>query len=91
MEPKHSNESVIASERSERSNLRDCFVGLAGLLAMTLIFCNHSADLFAQATVKGRVVFEGTPPAPETIEVKSDTPTCGTSKEIRKILWSTSV
>ena len=53
---------------------------------MTLIFCNHSADLFAQATVKGRVVFEGAPPAPEKIEVKSDTSTCGTSKEIRKMI-----
>ena len=55
-------------------------------LAMTILALVLSSPLFAQTAVKGRVIFEGTPPAPENIEVKSDTPTCGTSKEIRKIL-----
>ena len=45
------------------------------------------AVLYAQqVVVKGRVIFEGTAPPAEKIEVKSDTATCGNSKEIRKIL-----
>ena len=42
--------------------------------------------LYAQTAVKGRVVFEGTPPAAEAVEVKSDVPTCGSTKEVRKIV-----
>lgn len=41
--------------------------------------------LFAQGVVKGRVIFEGTPPAAEKVEVKSDTATCGAEKEISKL------
>lgn len=61
----------------------------AGILAMTtclLILFSFSPVLYAQTTVKGRVVFDGTLPAVETIEVKSDVPTCGTTKEVSKIL-----
>ncbi len=52
------------------------------MLFLTVIFA-HSSD--AQ-TIKGRVIFEGTPPAVETVEVKSDIATCGTHKETSKIL-----
>lgn len=45
-----------------------------------------SSLLFAQGTVSGRVIFEGTPPAPEPIEVKSDIPTCGTTQEVKKLI-----
>lgn len=41
---------------------------------------------YAQGTVQGRVLFEGTPPAAEKVDVKSDMPTCGTVKEVQKIL-----
>jgi hypothetical protein len=40
----------------------------------------------AQGAVKGRVVFEGVPPAAERIEVKSDTSTCGLHQEVSKVL-----
>ena len=55
------------------------------ILCGLIFFAAHSTS-FAQVTVKGRVIFEGTAPAVEKVEVKSDMPTCGTSKEIRKIL-----
>ena len=42
----------------------------------------------AQGTVTGRVTFDGTVPAIETVEVKSDVPTCGDHKEVAKILVS---
>ena len=41
---------------------------------------------YAQGVIKGRVVFEGTPPSPETVEVKSDIPTCGNQKQVRKLV-----
>lgn len=41
---------------------------------------------YAQGTVQGRVLFEGAPPAVETVDVKSDMPTCGTVKEVQKIV-----
>lgn len=44
------------------------------------------SSLYAQGTLNGRVIFEGTPPASETIEVKSDVATCGHPKEIRKMI-----
>ena len=44
------------------------------------------SPLHAQGIVKGRVVFEGTPPAAEKVEVQSDTATCGTEKEIRRMI-----
>ena len=43
---------------------------------------------FAQSSIKGRVLFEGTPPPAETIEVKSDVPVCGDHKEASKIVLS---
>ncbi|MBI1976359.1 MAG: hypothetical protein HYS56_02490 [Candidatus Omnitrophica bacterium] len=52
------------------------------VLFLAVIFANSS---YAQ-TIKGRVIFEGTPPAVETIEVKSDISTCGTHKQTPKIL-----
>jgi len=55
-------------------------------LLFFILFLSHSADVLAQAAVKGRVVFEGTPPTIEKVEVKSDIPTCGSMKEIHKIL-----
>ncbi len=44
-----------------------------------------SSLAYAQVTVKGKVVFDGTPPPVEKIEVKSDIPTCGDHKEVEKI------
>lgn len=44
-----------------------------------------SAPLYAQTPVKGRVLFEGVAPPPETVDVKSDTPTCGNTKSVPKI------
>lgn len=41
---------------------------------------------FAQGTVKGHVTFEGTPPPPEKVSVTSDMPTCGSEKEIRRLV-----
>ena len=41
---------------------------------------------YAQGTVQGRVLFEGTAPAAEKVDVKSDMPTCGTVKEVSKIV-----
>lgn len=40
----------------------------------------------AQVTVKGRVIYEGTPPPAEAVGVKSDVPTCGSVKNVQKIL-----
>lgn len=57
-----------------------------GLLVIMVLFFGFSSTLYAQVEVKGRVVFEGTPPAAEIVEVKSDVPTCGRSKEVRKII-----
>lgn len=45
-----------------------------------------SSIVFAQGSLKGRVVFEGTLPVTERVEVKSDTPVCGTHKEAPKIV-----
>lgn len=42
--------------------------------------------LYAQTSVKGRIVFEGPPPPAETVGVKSDIPTCGTKKELQKLI-----
>ncbi len=49
----------------------------------TVIF---QSTLFAQGVVKGRVIFEGTPAPAETVEVKSDIPTCGATKVIQKVV-----
>ena len=52
------------------------------ILAMLLGFIPPG---FAQGTVSGRVIFEGTPSAAETVQVKSDNPTCGDTKETQKL------
>jgi len=53
---------------------------------LSLILISFPSSVFAQATVKGRILFEGIPPSPEKVEVKSDVPTCGSVKEVQKIL-----
>ena len=73
--------SVIATKQSSRllRSLRS--------LAMTeFILFSIVQSLYAQGTVNGRVVFEGTPPAVEKVEVKSDIPTCGSSKVVPKVV-----
>ena len=57
---------------------------MIGAASITLLFL--SSNLYAQGIVKGKVVFKGTPPPVEKVEVKSDIPTCGASKEIKKIV-----
>ncbi len=52
------------------------------LILAALIFPSVA---FAQGVVKGQIIFEGAAPASEKVEVKSDTPTCGTEKEVKKI------
>ncbi len=41
---------------------------------------------YAQGVVRGKVVFQGTAPVAEKVEVKSDIPTCGTAKAIQKLI-----
>ena len=41
---------------------------------------------YAQGVIKGHVVFEGTPPASEKVEVKSDVSTCGNQKKVQKLM-----
>jgi hypothetical protein len=53
---------------------------------MTVVLFCFPPLLLAQTTLKGRVLFEGTPPPPEKVEVKSDTPTCGPVQEVQKLL-----
>ena len=60
--------------------MKKCFL----LLGFALIFL--PSEIFAQGIVKGQIVFEGTAPLPEKVGVKSDVPTCGAEKEIRKII-----
>ena len=69
--------SVIASRllRSLRS------LAMTGLVLFSVV-----QSLYAQGTVSGRVIFEGTPPVAETVEVKSDIPTCGSSKIVPKVV-----
>ncbi len=55
-------------------------------LLMMISLIGFVPTSFAQNIVKGRVIFQGTPPAPEKVEVKSDIPTCGKEKEVRKII-----
>lgn len=43
-------------------------------------------SLLCAQTIKGRVIFDGVPPASEIVEVKSDIPTCGNTKEVRKLV-----
>ena len=54
------------------------------LLAFFLMIMTSTAH--AQGTLRGRVVFEGTPSPAEKIEVKSDVPVCGTHQEVQKII-----
>jgi len=56
------------------------------ITVVMLAFVSAPSLGFAQGIVKGKVVFEGTPPPIEKVDVKSDTDTCGTSKEVSKIL-----
>lgn len=51
-----------------------------------LMFLSFPAWLFAQTSVTGRVAFDGTPPPPEQVEVKSDMATCGTTQEVRHLI-----
>ena len=55
-------------------------------LLFGIFLANVSSLLSAQTIVKGRVIFDGTPPVPEKVEVKSDVPTCGSEKELQKII-----
>ncbi len=78
-------------ERRRRAAISSVIKGIASsrftLLAMT-VSCSLvlSSPVYAQGVFKGRVVFQGTPPVAESIEVKSDTPICGTHKELPKIV-----
>ncbi len=60
----------------------------AGVIMMATLsnFAIFSSGLYAQGTLSGRVIFDGTPPAVEKVEVKSDMAVCGKEKEVRKIL-----
>lgn len=42
--------------------------------------------LFAQTSVSGRVVFDGSPPSVEQVEVKSDVATCGSVQEVQRLI-----
>lgn len=55
------------------------------ILLMLLIMSVFPYIAYAGVTVKGRVLFEGTPPTVEKVEVKSDISTCGDHKEVQKI------
>ncbi len=58
-----------------------------GLIAGVIFsFAGIPVVLYAQSSVSGRVIFDGTPPAVEKVEVKSDMAVCGKEKEVRKIL-----
>ena len=54
-------------------------------LMFILLFVS-SAALYAEAVVKGRILFEGAPPPAEKVEVKSDVPICGSSQEVKKMM-----
>jgi len=54
-----------------------------------LLFIFASTDACAQATLKGRILFEGVAPPVEKIEVKSDVPVCGTHQEVPKMTLGT--
>ena len=54
------------------------------LVALGLVF--FSVNVHAEGMLKGRIFFEGTPPPAEKVEVKSDTPVCGTHQEVAKLL-----
>ena len=57
-----------------------------GKVGFFIVFCLvFSSSAYAQGTLKGRVIFDGTPPPVETVEVKSDVPVCGNQKEAPKI------
>ncbi len=55
------------------------------IIFLTLALLVMSKVSYAQGILKGKVVFEGTPPPVEKVEVKSDTVTCGTVQEVHKI------
>lgn len=57
---------------------------LTFLVTFCLVLASSSAH--AQGTLKGRILFEGASPPVEKIEVKSDTPVCGTHQEVPKII-----
>jgi len=54
-------------------------------LAGALAFWSFASAVSAQVQVAGQVVFDGTPPAPESVSVASDVPTCGQAKEVHKL------
>jgi len=41
---------------------------------------------FGQNTLSGKIVFEGTPPSAEKVDVKSDIGTCGTVQEVQPLV-----
>ena len=51
-----------------------------------LMFWNLPVLGYAQTVLKGRAIFEGTAPPVEKVEVKSDIPTCGSEKEVQKLV-----
>lgn len=56
------------------------------LMTLLIVFSCAPSLGYAQGAVKGKVVFRGTLPAVEKVQVKSDIPTCGTEKEVPKIV-----
>src|SRR3989338_6049952 len=60
------------------------FSRLAFLSTTLLILVSSNAC--AQGVLKGRVLFEGSAPPPEKVEVKSDIPVCGTHQEVPNII-----
>lgn len=56
------------------------------IIFLTVALFAMSEVSYAQGVLKGKVVFEGTPPPVEKVEVKSDAATCGTVQEVHKIV-----
>ena len=50
-----------------------------------IYFMLAAVDVYAQGSLKGRVLFDGTPPPVEKVEVKSDVPVCGMHQDVSKI------
>lgn len=56
------------------------------LFLLFLSFFLPFYSLYAGEPVTGQIVFEGPPPPPEKVSVKSDIPVCGGTKEMRKLV-----
>ena len=61
-----------------RNSIRSIFAAFIFLSAAV-------SSAVAQGTLTGKVLFEGTPPVSEQVDVKSDVPVCGTHKEVAKL------